>query len=78
MELGNIAQARQFYQRAAQMGLARGALMLGATYDARELARLRAIGVVPNPAEARRWYERALELGAPEAQARLAALAGGG
>ena len=78
LELGNIAQARQFYQRAAQMGLARGALMLGATYDARELARLRAIGVAPNPAEARRWYERALELGAPEAQARLAALAGGG
>jgi Sel1 repeat-containing protein len=78
LELGNIAQARQFYQRAAQMGLAHGALMLGTTYDARELARLRAVGVVPNPAEALRWYQRALELGAPEARERLATLAGAG
>lgn len=78
LEQGNIAQARQFYQRAAQMGLARGALMLGATYDPQELARLRAVGVVPNVAEARKWYERALELGAPEAKARLANLGGGG
>jgi hypothetical protein len=77
LDQGNIAVARQFYLRAAQMGLARGALMLAATYDPGELTRLRAIGVQPNVAEARKWYERAAELGAPEAAERLATLGGG-
>jgi hypothetical protein len=76
-EQGNIAAARQFYLRAAQLGLARGALMLAATYDPRELARMGARGVQPNIAEARKWYERARELGAPEAEERLARLGGG-
>lgn len=78
LEQGNVAVARQFYLRAAQMGLAKAALMLGATYDPRELARLRAVGVQPNVAEARKWYERAIELGLPEAKERLATLGGGG
>jgi len=78
LKLGNIAVARQFYLRAANMGLAKAALMLAATYDPAELARLRAVGVQPNVAEARKWYERALELGAAEARERLAALGGGG
>lgn len=76
LELGNVAQARQFFLRAAQIGLARGAFMLAATYDPHELARLHAVGVQPNVAEARKWYERAAELGAPEAAARLATLGG--
>jgi hypothetical protein len=75
-ELGNIAQSRQFFVRAAQAGLARGALMLGATYDPREIARVGAVGVQPNLAEARRWYMRAIELGAPEAAERLTKLGG--
>ena len=37
IEQGNIAVARQFFLRAAQAGLARGALLLAATYDPREL-----------------------------------------
>ena len=78
LEQGNIALARQFFLRAAQAGLARGALLLAATYDPRELARMRAVGVQPNLAEARKWYERALELGAPKASERLATLGGGG
>jgi hypothetical protein len=78
LQNGNIVQARQFYQRAAQLGFASGALKLGATYDPRELARLQTIGIVPNVAEARKWYARALELGAQEAKERLAALGGGG
>lgn len=77
VEQGNIVVARQFYLRAAQMGLARAALMLAATYDPHELARMRVVGIVPNVAEARKWYERALELGAPEATERLADLVGG-
>jgi hypothetical protein len=75
-ELGNIAHARQFFVRAAQAGLARAALMLAATYDPREIARVGAVGVQPNLAEARRWYLRAIELGAPEAAERLANLGG--
>jgi hypothetical protein len=75
-ELGNIAHARQFFLRAAQGGLARAALMLAATYDPREIARVGAVGVQPNLAEARRWYTRAIELGAPDAAERLARLGG--
>ena len=69
--------ARQFLLRAAQAGLARGALLLAATYDPRELARWRVQGVQPNLDEARKWYERARELGAPEAEERLARLGAG-
>ena len=76
LEQGNIAQARQFFLRAAQTGLAQGALMLAATYDPRELARMRAVSVQPNIAEARKWYMRAVELGAPDAAHKLATLAG--
>lgn len=77
LEQGNIANARQFFLRAAQAGLARGAFLLATTYDPRELTRMRAIGVQPNIAEARKWYERAVELGAPEAADRLATLGSG-
>lgn len=76
LDLGNVAQARQFFLRAAQIGLARGALMMAATYDPRELARMHAVSVQPNIAEARRWYMRAGELGAPEAAQKLATLGG--
>lgn len=76
-EQGNVAMARQFYLRAAQMGVARAALLLAATYDPRELARSGVQGVQPNLAEARKWYEKARELGAPEAEERLARLGAG-
>jgi len=71
---GNIAQARAFFTRAAESGLARGALMLASTFDPGELSRLKVQGVQANAAEARKWYERARELGAPEAGDRLTAL----
>jgi hypothetical protein len=76
-EQGNVAVARQFYLRAAQIGSARAAMLLAATYDPRELARAGVQGVQPNVAEARKWYERARELGAPEAEERLARLGAG-
>ena len=75
---GQRRRARgQFFLRAAQAGLARGALLLAATYDPRELARWGVQGVQPNLTEARKWYERARELGAPEAEERLARLGSG-
>lgn len=77
IEQGQIAVARNFFLRAAQLGLARGALLLAATYDPRELARWRAHGVQPNLEEARTWYRKARELGAPEAEERLARLGAG-
>jgi len=77
IERGQVAVARQFFLRAAQAGLARGALLLAATYDPRELARWGVQGVLPNLPEARKWYERARELGAPEADERLARLGSG-
>ena len=77
LEQGQIAVARQFFLRAAQVGYAPGALLLAATYDPRELARWRVQGVQPNLDEARKWYQRARELGAPEAEERLARLGAG-
>jgi hypothetical protein len=69
---GNVEAARQFYERAADMGLAQGALALAATYDPNELARRQVVGgLQPDPAAAQRWYERARELGAAEAEDRL-------
>jgi hypothetical protein len=76
LQQGSIVLAREFFRRAADAGLAQGAIRLAATYDPGELQRLQAQGVVPDRAEARKWYERARELGAPEAEERLARLGG--
>ena len=79
LEQGNIGAARMFFQRAAEAGLALGALKVAATYDPVELQRL---GVkvqgatIADRNEARKWYERARTLGAPEAEDRLARLGG--
>jgi glycosyltransferase involved in cell wall biosynthesis len=68
---GNVAAARQFFLRAAEAGIARGALLLASTYDPHEFVQLRIQGVQPNPAVARKWYTRARELGAALADERL-------
>jgi hypothetical protein len=68
---GNIAIARQFFIRAAELGLPIAAWRMAETYDPMALARGNVRGPVPDPVEARKWYERALSLGMPEANARL-------
>lgn len=68
---GNIAAARLFFQRAADAGLADGALAIAGTYDPAELRRMRVTGVEPDIALARQWYEKARSLGAVEADERL-------
>ena len=73
---GNIYAARQFFERAAEIGLGDSALALAATYDPSELARLRVMGLKPDPGEAKKWYEKARELGAADAEARLRRLGG--
>ena len=75
LEQGNIGAARMFFQRAAEAGLAAGALRMGATYDPVELGRLEALaGINADRGEARKWYELARDLGAPEATDRLGRL----
>ena len=64
---GNVMGARDFFERAADAGLAASALQLAATYDPVELKRLKVQGVKPDVALARKWYERARQLGAAEA-----------
>ena len=78
LEQGNIGAARMFFQRAAEAGLANGALKMAATYDPAELDRLqiKVQGAIPDRAEARKWYERARALGAPEADDRLSRIGG--
>ena len=51
LEAGNVSIARQFFLRAADGGLARGALLLAWTYDKNEFARLRIQGVTPSARE---------------------------
>jgi hypothetical protein len=68
---GGVAQARLLYERAAEAGLAQGAMALAATYDSAELSRLGVRGLQPDRASALRWYERARQLGAGEAELRL-------
>jgi TPR repeat protein len=75
LEQGNVAVARQYFLRAAEMGFAIAAVKLAETHDPRELARFSVLGLQPDPAQARVWYERALRLGAVEAEARLRRLA---
>jgi hypothetical protein len=68
---GNIAEARQYFTRAFDLGLAIAALKNAETYDPKELDRPGVFGVKPNPAEARRWYQRAVELNVPGAVTRV-------
>ncbi len=71
LERGNIFAARQFFERAAEAGLAQSAVALAATYDPDELAKLNVVGLEPDIEAARKWYEKARELGAVEAVERL-------
>jgi hypothetical protein len=76
LERGNVYSARMFFVRAAEAGLAQGALSAGGTYDPAELAKLKILGLTPDVAAARKWYEKARELGADEAPERLRRLEG--
>ncbi len=71
---GNVMGARDFFERAADIGLAAAAIRMAETYDPGTLQRLQALGVVPDPNQARKWYERARSLGAREATEPLSRL----
>jgi TPR repeat protein len=59
---GNVAIARQYYARAADLGFAPAAIKVADTFDAKVLAQYGVHGVRPNPAEAEKWRRRAAEL----------------
>jgi hypothetical protein len=71
---GDVASARAVYEKAAVLGSAQGALVLGSTYDPGRLWSLGVFGMVGNKDRARHWYQRAEQLGHPEAKERLKAL----
>jgi TPR repeat protein len=72
MTVGNVLVARQFYQRAAEYGLADAATALAATYDKVELQRMgNMASVQPDPKLAKRWYEIAEQLRAQDVSAEV-------
>ena len=68
---GNISSAREYFLRAAELGLPIAAFKVAETHDPIALGALNVRGLVPDPVEARKWYRRALDLGVSEAQPRL-------
>jgi TPR repeat protein len=66
--MGDVASARLFYERAADVGNGEAALQLGETYDPYFLERAHQPGVRGDLAVATRWYRRARDLGASEAE----------
>jgi hypothetical protein len=70
MKVSNVLVARQFYQRAAEQGLPEAAKALAATYDPKELAKIKnLVGVQPDPQLAKKWYGIADQLGYQETAA---------
>jgi len=60
---GNVATARLYFARAADLGFAPAAIKLAETFDAQVLARHGVHGVRPDPAQVEKWRRRAAELG---------------
>lgn len=71
---GDLDQARQFYELAADAGDSRAALQLGETYDPAFLARARIAGALGSAATAAHWYHRASQLGASDGDILLKAV----
>ena len=77
LDQGDIASARLFLRRAADVGLAKAALLLGGTFDPAMIATFSAVGLAPDREEAMKWYEEARRLGSDEARRRLSRLQSG-
>ena len=74
MKTGDMIIARQFYNRAFEMGAAEGALGVARTYDPSVFAELKVQGITPDVAKAAEWYEKAKAAGVAEADAALTTL----
>ena len=71
---GDIVSARLFFERAAEFGSARAALMAGETYDTAFLDIAGVRGMAGDANAAAFWYRRAKTLGDPSADELLSAL----
>jgi hypothetical protein len=65
---GDIASARLFFERAADLGDSRAAMRVAVTYDAAFLDRAGLHGLRGDPEQATLWYRRARELGESNAE----------
>ena len=74
LKAGDVASARLFYERAAELGDGAAALRLAATFDPRFLSRAGVRGTPADPAQASLWYRRARDLGEAAAEERLKTL----
>ncbi len=68
LDEGDLTAARSFFRRVAESGDPRGALAMGATYDAAYSGDL---GIRADNTVAGEWYRRAMELGSKDALDRL-------
>jgi TPR repeat protein len=59
---GNVAAARAFYKRAAELGSSPAAVALGATYDPEEAPRAPLLGIGTDAHKAQCWYAKARQL----------------
>ena len=75
VEVGYLAGARAYFERAVEAGSGEAAVLLCATYDPAFIEKMGAQGIKPDLKEARSWYERAKQLGVADADAKLAELA---
>jgi hypothetical protein len=74
---GDVASARLFYERAADVGDGEAALKLAKTFDPPFLSFGRLSGARGDPATAISWYRRARDLGQAEAEIQLKRLDSG-
>jgi hypothetical protein len=74
LAFGDISAARVFYERAAELGSAAGAVGVGKTYDPSFLAQIGARGLRGDAVLASWWYQKASNAGDQEAAMRLHAL----
>jgi hypothetical protein len=68
---GDVAAARLFYQRAAELGSAAAATAVGQTYDPGVLELLRVRGARGDVGTAAEWYRKAIAAGDRQAEIRL-------
>lgn len=71
LDEGDLTAARSFFRRVAESGDPRGALAMGATYDAHYFSDLGIRTAQPDNTAAGEWYRRAMELGSKDALDRL-------
>jgi hypothetical protein len=74
LELGDVASARLYYERAADAESGPAALRMGATFDTVFTRRAFLGAFTADPEKALFWYRRARELGVGEAEQRIKAL----